>query len=331
MAENLVDGEFWLPSEFLAEGVVKKNGGNEKETRVCFPSEFPYDFESYGSILSSPTETESDEGDYMAGLTQQMTHFTVQNQEKIDDSFANEKNHKTRVLASSPESTLYWSTHRSSAGPSPPANPLEQKDYALDLLYAAAGEVVKMKKMNEGQSFDGRGILGPPIKPTSHYTVNPNQGFCQQRLQTNQLKQSPMVKQQWQNRVRPGGFGNGRKNRPMGLSYSTWPLQDQHQNNLGMRAVFLGGSGSKKESGGTGVFLPRRAGSPTDLCKKPACATVLLPARLVQTLNLNLDEMGNALPRFSGSFNHDNEPKRHNLRPPPSSSNEIRLPKEWIY
>lgn len=36
-----------------------------------------------------------------------------------------------------------------------------------------------------------------------------------------------------------------------------------------MRAVFLGGGGSRRESAGTGVFLPRRPGTPTDLRKKP--------------------------------------------------------------
>lgn len=33
-----------------------------------------------------------------------------------------------------------------------------------------------------------------------------------------------------------------------------------------------------------------------------ACSTVLVPARVVQALNLNLDEMGSAQPRFQGGF-----------------------------
>ncbi|GAB2299695.1 hypothetical protein Dimus_033752 [Dionaea muscipula] len=70
----------------------------------------------------------------------------------------------------------------------------------------------------------------------------------------------------------------------------------QHQQIGGgsaMRAVFLGGSGAgiKRKSPGTGVFLPRRYGSPpTEPRKKPGCSTVLLPARVVQALNLNLEE-----------------------------------------
>nr|DAD17881.1 TPA_asm: hypothetical protein HUJ06_019344 [Nelumbo nucifera] len=59
-----------------------------------------------------------------------------------------------------------------------------------------------------------------------------------------------------------------------------------------MKAVFLGGSGTRRECCGTGVFLPRRIGSPAESRKKPACSTVLLPARVVQALNLNFDDMG---------------------------------------
>ncbi|EHA8589497.1 hypothetical protein COCNU_scaffold010294G000070 [Cocos nucifera] len=36
-----------------------------------------------------------------------------------------------------------------------------------------------------------------------------------------------------------------------------------------MRAVFLTGAGAKRESAGTGVFLPRRVGTPTESRKKP--------------------------------------------------------------
>ncbi|XP_057954703.1 uncharacterized protein LOC131148794 isoform X2 [Malania oleifera] len=60
----------------------------------------------------------------------------------------------------------------------------------------------------------------------------------------------------------------------------------------GMRAVFLGGSGSKGGSCGTGVFLPRGVGNDREWRKKPGCSTALLPARVVQALKLNLDQKG---------------------------------------
>ncbi|KAL2614030.1 hypothetical protein R1flu_025722 [Riccia fluitans] len=59
----------------------------------------------------------------------------------------------------------------------------------------------------------------------------------------------------------------------------------------GMRAVFLGNLGSSRESTGTGVFLPRCIGGAPDSRRKPACSAVLLPSRIVQVLNLNVDDM----------------------------------------
>lgn len=110
----------------------------------------------------------------------------------------------------------------------------------------------------------------------------------------------------------------------------------QQQNGSGMRAVFLGAPSAKRECAGTGVFLPRRINTPTEPRKKSgeyiffpfcsnfksicscfiprsdlaflfsslitACSTVLLPAKVVQALNLNFDEKGGPFyPRF-GSF-----------------------------
>ena len=61
-------------------------------------------------------------------------------------------------------------------------------------------------------------------------------------------------------------------NRPLGLSPSGCPpLQHQQshpQNGSGMRAVFLGNPAGKRECAGTGVFLPRRIGTPEPR-KKP--------------------------------------------------------------
>lgn len=93
MAENLDDGEFWLPSEFLTDDILMENQnsmGFNNERKAHFPFEFPYGFDSSESSLSSPvesvvgsTETESDEDDYMAGLSRQMTQSMVFEEEKL--------------------------------------------------------------------------------------------------------------------------------------------------------------------------------------------------------------------------------------------------------
>ena len=101
------------------------------------------------------------------------------------------------------------------------------------------------------------------------------------------LSQQSQIKQQLvsENRGRlfgGGGFeGNGGYIRPLGPAQSAWPppLQvrlQNHQNppppppgGSSTRAVFLGGSGVKRECAGTGVFLPRRYGNPSESRKKP--------------------------------------------------------------
>lgn len=68
-----------------------------------------------------------------------------------------------------------------------------------------------------------------------------------------------------------------RKNgeRSQGLSVAAWPTlpKSQQKRELqpgsGMRAVFLGDRGTKKERSGTGVFLPRRFEPATGTRKKP--------------------------------------------------------------
>lgn len=409
MAENLDDGEFWLPSEFLTDDILMENQnsmGFNNERKAHFPCEFPYGFDSSESSLSSPvesvvgsTETESDEDDYMAGLSRQMTQSMVFEEEKlVFPAFWNDNSKAKKVMAGSPQSTLCevgsWlrcsngSSQASSNVPSqvssPPTTPMDQKQDAWDLLYAAAGQVVKMKMNDQGLNSHCRGLLGSPRKPSpapvstpvkppspsyycdealNHLQMQHNQFQLlkkQQQLlkqQTSaswgkQVKASPVMQQQQQllqNRGRAVGIGGyGRCGRSVGMSSSPWPVpssQPQLQSGSGMRAVFLDGSGSKKGSSGTGVFLPRRVGNPVELRKKPACSTVLVPARVVQALNLNLDELGSAHPRFQGRMFHDHEsmiaprsnppfsPQKRSIRPHPSTSPnyEIRLPQEWTY
>ncbi|XP_052112842.1 uncharacterized protein LOC107475783 isoform X2 [Arachis duranensis] len=121
----------------------------------------------------------------------------------------------------------------------------------------------------------------------------------------------------------------------------------------GMQAIFLG---SSQRSCGTGVFLPHRAGTnnfqPT---KKPACSPVLLPARVVHALNLNVQALGvhisppqvhKSNTRCEGmdnnySNNNSSTKKKSDqkevskqcsvISQNQSSSSEIFLPKEWTY
>ncbi|OEL36011.1 hypothetical protein BAE44_0002967 [Dichanthelium oligosanthes] len=151
-----------------------------------------------------------------------------------------------------------------------------------------------------------------------------------QAAQFHLLKQQQLLKLQresqlaaaaaWGARQGAGAKGTGCGavgDAPLGLNPAAWPpLQkpptppQQHQAPAppaaGMRAVFLTPPGAKRERNGTGVFLPRPAGAPAEPKKKTGCSTILVPARVVQALNLNLDDLG-AQPRYPGGFVLDHD------------------------
>ncbi|CAK9151422.1 unnamed protein product [Ilex paraguariensis] len=419
MAQELDDGEFWLPPQFLTEDELlmdfkniskstkKTEGdkcfGRENDIGAYFPYDFPTGLGSFwtNSELSSPvesvvgsTETESDEDEYLTGLTRKLDQSTLEDDLWKAEPFMAYEKSKSWALSGSPQSTLCsalggcgckqdssrGSPNCPSQVSSPPA--MGRNEAAWDLLHAAAGEVAKMRMVEEGNGFyQNRGIFVPPRKPSpilknpnpsgldhSNLGFHSNQSIYYQQLQAAQfmqLKRQQMMKQQggmgiWgqqpkyqqkqspqivQNRERNGG------GRTLGLSMSAWPtLQQSQQQNTqpgsGMRAVFLGNPGAKRECAGTGVFLPRRAGIPTETRKKPVCSTVLLPDRVVQALNLNLDSMdaqvqlqpphgGTSTLDYDASSKYRNNlllaQQRRNGRPLPVKNQEVRLPQEWTY
>ncbi|GMJ03159.1 hypothetical protein like AT3G54000 [Hibiscus trionum] len=411
MAEVLDDCEFQLPSHFLTDddlfaGKSKAESNNSKKledgfgldldasTRSLFSCEFPNGFGSLGfsSGPSSPvesvvgsTETESDEEDYLAELTRQMAHSTLDDGVRRNNRAFASENPKGWVLSSSPQSTLCplrngcGCMHGTSRGsptfpsrvPSPPGT--------SDLLYAAAGEVARMRMSEELYGgFNNRALLrSPAAKFSQNVDVSgfcpPPQSLSHLKLQAAQFQilkqQQQLMKQQnasiWggQKQQQPQPFhhhqvvqsrvrSNNGTNRPMGLSHSAWPpLQQQNQmpNGSGMRAVFLGNPTVKRECAGTGVFLPRRIGAPPEPRKKPAsCPTALLPARVVQALNLNLDDIGaqpQVHPRYNPNFTAETDAclkipsggnafgnqKQRNFRQNQGITHEVGLPQEWTY
>nr|XP_043620847.1 uncharacterized protein LOC122592629 [Erigeron canadensis] len=317
MAQELADGEFWLPPEFL----------NDEDILMDFIPKRPITKGSSGlcgsgSDLSSPVESESDEEDYLSGLTVKFTNITLECDFR---KYANNNNHSksTRVMAGSPQSTLCGFKPGSSRGSpnclSPPttAAPVNRSEPSWDLLYAAAGEVARMRMAEE------EAILR----------------YQQLKLaQIQQMKRLQMVKQQQylqmvlQNRKRneAGSVRVGSVAPPL----SSWPTPQQSQQRppgSGMRAVFLGNPGTvKRESTGTGVFLPRQAGAPTEPVKKRGCSTVLLPERVVQALNLKTVEadVSETEMMYRNSMMMSQQRRNTTHRQQPA---EFRLPQEWTY
>lgn len=366
MAKKLDDCEFWLPSQFLTD-------------------HFGSGFNPFGphSDLSSPVEsligsvdTESDEEEYLNGLTRKIAHSTIQ------DSGFGYGNTKGWSLSGSPQSTLYGCKQGSSHGSpnytsqasSPP--PMNQNDRGFDQFYAAAGEVARIRMMEEATGlYQTKTGLWTSAEKTSTVPVAskfPNQpSLSYQQLQIAQfqrLKQQQIMKQ-GQGVLGSGktGFGQYPLNqnhqqlaqrrgqngaaRPVNSSISGWPmLLQQQQHGSGMRAVFLGNPDPKRECAGTGVFLPRRIGTQNETRKKPGCSTVLLPDRVVQALNLNLEgvdmrQQNQVQPR-SGSIPSNGSRYPNNMavaQPRPNwrtgstysqaatVSQELLLPQDWTY
>lgn len=92
----------------------------------------------------------------------------------------------------------------------------------------------------------------------------------QQQLQLQQRQYQQFV---LQNNARNVVTGNT-KAAPRPMPLSAWPTLQQSQQQpqpprgSGMRAVFLGNPNLKRECSGTGVFLPRQVGAPTEPHKK---------------------------------------------------------------
>ncbi|XP_038702529.1 uncharacterized protein LOC119999085 isoform X2 [Tripterygium wilfordii] len=395
MAESLDDGVFWLPPQFLTDDDViagknsKKNGYDE----LGLALEFPYGFGSFpfSSDLCSPaesvvgsTETESDEEDYLSGLTREMARATLEDDFKRNGFTYGTQNTKDRVVFGSPQSTLCavgsgCGCRKGSSHGSPKDASRVSSPPTWDLLYAAAREVARMEmKEAEYGSNHGRGLLGPPkipspvsipfkhSNPDGYYA---NQSLSHQKLQAYQLKQLKQQQLLKQQNAQLWGKGTGQyqaqalpvvrnesrsTSRPLDLSPSAWPplqqaLQQPRQGGSDMRAVFLGSTGTKRECAGTGVFLPRQTGIRPETRKKPACSTVLVPARVVHALKLNLDEMGGGSRSqhqscFNGSFGSDSDASaalrlrsnyktvsRSNTRSQSGMNHEIRLPQDWSY
>ncbi|XWS56937.1 hypothetical protein CRYUN_Cryun09bG0128400 [Craigia yunnanensis] len=144
-----------------------------------FPTEFPYEFDSFNSFssLSSPVESvvgseteSSDEDEFLAGLTHRLAHST--SQKLTVPSLSLDKNEKNGSLASSPQSTLSglrsWSASSNgcpngpSQIPSPPTTPFDAQNDTWDLICAAASQVARLKISDEAPKYTnfnyGRGL-----------------------------------------------------------------------------------------------------------------------------------------------------------------------------
>ncbi|KAL2337902.1 hypothetical protein Fmac_012348 [Flemingia macrophylla] len=320
MAENLDDGEFWLPSQFLTD----------------------------------EDDTESDDDDHVAELTRQLAHSTLAKPKGASGSGSPQSTLSafgSSGKGSSPDGVVSqesatWDLLRAAAGEVERMR-LADDRYRYRYRYGCG----------YGFGFNNDAAVKPcppaavgvGVRFYSHAHRTQQQPFSQHQLQ---IAQFEMMRQQM---VPNGGRNNLNNNNNVGcLSGSAWPPL---QNASGMRAVFLAGS---RESAGTGVFLPRAVDTRTESRKKPACKTVLVPDRVAHALNLNVKAVtnghtqqqlhhprvnqhprvnGSAVPKRRSNNNNNNHgfshQKRNNPKQQPQpqvvSNHEIHLPQEWTY
>ncbi|KAK9059577.1 hypothetical protein SSX86_020281 [Deinandra increscens subsp. villosa] len=168
--------------------------------------------------------------------------------------------------------------------------------------------------------------------------------------------QPPIQLYQVENQPRVGGGGRGRKGKK---SESTQQMkghrhEQMHSNRSfrggkefvnggkgspmavgsGMRAIFLGGPGSRNVMSGTGVFLPRSSTDATDHSrKKPGCSTVLVPTRVLQALEQHFNNIESLSPS-SKNFASSDSSRKEKTQTQESVSvdhEDSNLPQDWIY
>ncbi|XP_071737611.1 uncharacterized protein [Rutidosis leptorrhynchoides] len=304
--KEVEDAMFWLPPEFLNDDVFISQSHRNKSMSNLEGS-------------TSTTETESDEEDYLYDLSRKLAYSTLE-----------DTNKSTEIMAGSPQSTLYGCKS---------VPEVNYNDFPVDYFYAAVGEQLAIMKMSKRNGF---------VNPNSQFQTaqQQQQQMYQQQQMMKQLQLQQQQQQMYQrqfvheNRGRNGGGGN-MKAGAAAAPLSAWPtLQQskQHQppRGSGMRAVFLGNPNNpKRESVGTGVFLPRQIGAPIETRKKRGCSTVLLPDKVVHALNLNLEAQNH---RNGGQFpsNKDVEMRyRNNVlmaeQRRQQLEKDLRLPQEWTY
>ncbi|EXB30463.1 hypothetical protein L484_006011 [Morus notabilis] len=301
-------------------------------------------------LASSTTETETD---CIAELTREMTRCMIRDHEKRRFPITGpEKTQETWDFGGWPYTTQIWSpfgsSYESTEGsssqePTPPATPAVEKRHVWDSNNVdITANMEKMNVKDEGskyftsQSLPTKPISAPVDAPTLDNKIRAFQ-LCRMK-QEQLLRQQSMVKQQLE--LHENHLQYVMKKEKARQPWSNWMNQQQGS---GMRAVFLGGSGAKTGSGGTGVFLPCVIGDTSQSRKKKGSSPVLIPAKVMQALKVHFDRMGNLSRQNTTNFpmQHDTykaekdgiyAQKMHVSRAVPAmNQNDMGLPQDWTY
>ncbi|XP_023541583.1 uncharacterized protein LOC111801704 [Cucurbita pepo subsp. pepo] len=341
------DSTFWLPPHFLS----------DHHTLPGKP------ISALHSPLQSDLLNDDDQEDFLAGLTQRLTHSTLRDRHKLVSL------HEFEAKTGSPQSTLSgfgswsaWSSVSSdgspngpSQAPSPPVTPFGSDDNTWDLIYAAAKQVARLK-VNSSRD----GVIGPSQSSSNLVSSVKDVGFYSHASQfgTELPIRKPESSVNWgrqvkaeKQRIHCGGGDFHHENgrivvRPVDFSQSTWSsMQRNHQRNPSQSCAPAvpstfhgGGSAPKKECAGTGVFLPRRYDNNPPQPRKRADygSIAMLPRRNVQDMNRSVPQMTSNRRSQEAIMAQRNaifaEQRLSYSRPAErGKSYEFLLPQEWTY
>ncbi|MCD9561483.1 hypothetical protein HAX54_020607 [Datura stramonium] len=302
-----------------------------------------------GSTETDETESEEDE-DFIAQLTRQMADYMLKDDEEEEDVSVDENDvDEDRVPNSTPNTVLTSNT------------------------YGLAGNWYNSREI----CYYNQESLGTYVKPVAdsvnHQVKSSNTVFyssddLKRPIQVYHLKDQPTTAKQ-----KPS---NSRGKRVKGTTTESVQKLKTQKNNTqsaftkkqtlgghvhggdkihlpvqssgaGMRAIFIGGSGSKNGSSGTGVFLPRRINPNLTAAEpkmKSGSSTVLIPARVLQALQQHFNHMDAlsqsntcaVFPKNDGENEREDLVSKENQHSQDQTSHvvndqEMQLPQEWTY
>ncbi|CAL0322137.1 unnamed protein product [Lupinus luteus] len=317
-----------------------------------------------GALLrSTEVQKKDSEEDLISELSHHMDRLMLQEDDKFD--FSANESHNLELswdLIGSPQSTM-WSTLGSNQGssegstsqePSPPVTPSWKSTHEMMKLEENGNskyhqiQTLKTNKSNIDLSSH-KSLVQEQIRAIELSKVKQDQHVVPLMQKQSAHGESEIQISRKKSEKKEKVVGNGRKSyrppRPAPLALKH--ILNQQQNGPGMRAIFIGGSGST--SSGTGVFFPRSATTnlPSQSTTKKqgkGCATVLIPSRVVQALQLHFHQMSTTSGSKSGAFPPLHEVVVNDMGgiyslqtqqseevPENIMQNETILPQEWTY
>ncbi|KAJ1422011.1 hypothetical protein SESBI_13340 [Sesbania bispinosa] len=257
MAVDLHTGDTSLPYQFLPPSHDLNHSNPNNTNRSALNPQLLIPHLTTPLPHSAKSQRKDKDDDLVAELTHQMemAHFMLQNRHKFDFSAIGSDNLESPWDSIDlPQSTL-CSNQGSPEGLSPKKPSPPPSLPCWESTYDVVGMLEKMKLEERGSSKNHRGYGIPSMElETSHLSrLKQEQTLSLKK----KLENHGHITQQFQKKGKGiefdrVGFGNGRRRaRPA----RTGPPQQQTGSE--MQAPFLGGSGSRGTSCGTGVFLPR--------------------------------------------------------------------------